>query len=217
MNKEKTFTTYFFDFDGTICNTSEGIFASMEKVCEHYGLSYGKETFVKMIGPSLKESFSTIFNLPESEIQNAIDVYRAFYSKEGMYMCSVYDGVAETIAELKNRGKKIFVATSKPEVYTKQIIEQKKLSDLFDFIGGADIAERTRTEKIDVINYIFAENNITDKSGILMVGDRKYDILGAKKAGLKSCGILWGFGSQKEFTEAGADYIIEKPGELLSL
>ena len=200
-----------FDFDGTICDTSPGIFASMQKVCDHYSLPYKEDTFVKMIGPSLKESFSTIFHLPESEINNAIKVYRDFYSVEGMFMCEPYDGVPKLLRDLRDAGKKILVATSKPEHFTKKIIERKGLSHLFDFIGGADMEEQKRISKIDVINYVLKENKIEDLRETIMVGDRFYDVDGAHMAGLKAIGILWGFGSEAEFIKCGADYICESP------
>lgn len=213
-----TFEYILFDFDGTICDTSEGIFASMQKVVDYYKLPYGISDFKKMIGPSLKESFTTIFHLPESEVTNAIKVYRDFYGVEGMYMCSPYDGIVELIKELRARGKKIYVATSKPELYTKQIIERKGMTELFDFIGGADLAEQKRIEKIQVINYVLAENGLENKKdSCLMIGDRNYDIKGAHAAGMKACGILWGFGNRQEFEECSADYICEKPADILNL
>lgn len=211
-------TNILFDFDGTICDTSEGIFASMQKVCDYYSLPYTKETFVKMIGPSLKESFTTIFKLPEEEIQNAIKVYRDFYSTQGMFMCGLYPGVEQLLKDLRSCGKKIFVATSKPEVYTKKIIENKGLSKYFDFIGGADTEEKNRTEKIDVIKYVLSENKITgqlDKT--IMIGDRSYDVKGAHLAGLKAIGILWGFGSEAEFTQCHADFICKTPDDVKNL
>lgn len=207
-----------FDFDGTICDTSPGIFASMQKVCDYYKLPYGQDVFRKMIGPSLKESFSTIFHLPEEEIQNAIKVYRDYYGAEGMYMCTPYEGIVELIQELRKLGKKIYVATSKPELFTKKIIERKGMTHLFDFIGGADMAEQQRIEKIQVINYVLAENDLEDKKeACLMIGDRNYDIKGAHAAGFKAVGILWGFGNRPEFEECHADYICEKPMDVLKL
>ncbi|MCQ2589772.1 MAG: HAD hydrolase-like protein [Treponema sp.] len=212
------FENILFDFDGTICDTSEGIFASMQKVVDYYKLPYGVEDFKKMIGPSLKESFTTIFHLPESEVNNAIKVYRDFYGVEGMYMCSPYDGVEDLIKKLRSLGKKIYVATSKPELYTKQIIERKGMTGLFDFIGGADLAEQKRIEKIQVINYVLVENGLeSKKETCLMIGDRNYDIKGAHAAGFKACGILWGFGNRQEFEECNADYICEKPLDVLNL
>lgn len=212
------FENILFDFDGTICDTSIGIYASMQKVCDFYNLPYKEDTFKKMIGPSLKESFTTIFKLPECEVENAIKVYRDFYAKDGMYMCSVYDGVENLIKTLRSMGKKIFVATSKPEIYTRKIIEKKGMTSLFDFIGGADLAEKERIEKHQVIDYVLLENGLKDeKKSCLMVGDRNYDIKGAHVCGLKACGILWGFGNSKEFIECNADFICKTPKDLLDL
>ena len=213
-----SFTHIFFDFDGTICDTAPGICASMQHVCDHYSLPYGKDTFLKMIGPSLEESFTTFFKLPQSEIRNAIKVYRDYYSTKGMFECTPYDGIIKTIEALRSNGIKTYVATSKPELYTKQIAEKKNLSYLFDFIAGADMEEKDRINKIDVINYLIKVNNLENfKNTTLMVGDRNYDIIGGHKAGLKTCGVLWGFGNEKEFKEADADFIIKTPSELLNL
>lgn len=209
------FSNLLFDFDGTICDTAPGIFASMQHVCDYYKLSYTKDDFVKMIGPSLKESFTTIFHLPENEIDNAIYVYREYYSTKGMFECEPYPGIVELIKALRSHGKKILVATSKPEVYTKQILEKKNLSGLFDFVGGADLEEKSRTEKPDVIRYVLKANGLEEKKeSCLMIGDRKYDIIGAHTVGLKALGILWGFGNRKEFSECNADFIFETPEEV---
>lgn len=209
------FEYFLFDFDGTIFDTSEGIFNSLDKVCVHYNLENTRDDFSRMIGPPLSESFATVFHLPESEIQDAIKVYRDYYSKEGMFQCSLYPGVTEMIQRLKSKGRKVFIATSKPEIYTKQILERKGLLQFFDFVGGADFEEKVRCEKVDVINYVLSVNRLSgQKEKCLMLGDRNYDINGAHKAGLKAAGVLWGFGGRKELEEAGADFIFETPEEI---
>ena len=212
------FTNILFDFDGTICDTSAGIFASMEKVCDYYGLPFGHDTFVKMIGPSLEEGFAKFFRLPPSEIQNAVNIYREYYSAEGMFIYEPYSGIKELILALRASGKRVFVATSKPEAYTKRIMERKGIADLFDFVGGSDIEEKTRFNKVDVINYVLAENSLSDKrDSVLMIGDRFYDIDGAHSAGLKAIGVLWGFGDRTELEQSGADYICETVEEVKKL
>ena len=119
--------------------------------------------------------------------------------------------------KLKENGKKLYVATSKPEVFMFRILEHFNLAQYFDFAGGADMAE-ARSEKHKVIEYVIKHENLQaeQKSGkILMIGDRKHDILGARKNGLKCCAVLWGYGSQKEFEEFEADFIISKPADLV--
>lgn len=207
-----------FDFDGTLFDTAPGIYQSMQHVCNYYKLPYGETEFKKMIGPSLKESFTTIFHLPESEVPKAIDVYREYYSVKGMFECNPYPGVFELIEKLRNINKKILVATSKPEVYTKEILKRKGKLDLFDFVAGADLGEQKRYEKIHVLEYLLDENNLHDKkSNCLMIGDRKYDVNGAHMAGIKCAGILWGFGNRQEFEECSADYILETPDDVWKL
>lgn len=100
------FDHIFFDFDGTIMDTSPGIYDSFDRVIAHYKLDYPRSEYDRMIGPPLRESFGNILNLPESEIRNAIKVYRDYYSTEGMYNARLYDGVVELIENLRKSGKK---------------------------------------------------------------------------------------------------------------
>lgn len=205
-----------FDFDGTLMDTSEGVFHSFDHVVEHYKLGIDKAVYSTMIGPPLKDSFANTFKLPQSEIHNAINVYREYYEKDGMFEARVYDGVVELIEKLRKAGKKIFVATSKPQLYAKQILERKNMLHLFDFVGGADLEEQKRVNKVDVINFVFENNRIDEekKQKCLMIGDRHFDVNGAHQMGFKAAGILWGFGSRKEFEDCGADYILETPNDV---
>ncbi len=208
------FDYILFDFDGTLMDTSEGVYKSFDNVVAHYKLNISKDVYSTMIGPPLIESFSKTLKIPESEIQNAMAVYREYYSKQGMFEASVYDGVVELIKKLKASEKKVFVATSKPEIYAKQILEKKGILDLFDFVGGSDLEEKVRVEKVDIVKYVLKENKIKNKEKCILIGDRKFDIAGAHAAGIKCAGILWGFGSRKEFEEYSADFILETPNDV---
>ena len=141
------FDNILFDFDGTIMDTSPGIYDSFDRVIAHYRLDFPRSQYSRMIGPPLNESFSKILKLPEDEIRNAIKIYRDYYSVEGMYNAEVYPGIVPLMENLRKAGKKIFTATSKPEVFTRKIIEQKNMTHLFDFIGGSDAEEKGRTDK----------------------------------------------------------------------
>lgn len=209
------FDHIFFDFDGTIMDTSPGIYDSFDRVIAHYKLDYPRSEYDRMIGPPLRESFGNILNLPESEIKNAIKVYRDYYSTEGMYNARLYDGVVELIENLRKSGKKIYTATSKPELFTRRILEKYELDHLFDFIGGSDLEERGRVEKKDVVEYVVNTRRLSDnKEKCILIGDRKYDVVGAHEAGIKCAGILWGFGSREEFESCGADFILETPSDV---
>ncbi|MCQ2241356.1 HAD hydrolase-like protein [Treponema sp.] len=209
------FENILFDFDGTIMDTSPGVYDSFDKVVEHYKLDYPRSEYHRMIGPPIRESFRDFLKIPESEIENAIKVYRDYYSVEGMYNGDIYRGIIPLMERLRKAGKKIFTATSKPEVFTKQIIERKGMLDLFDFIGGSDISEKGRTSKEDVVKYVLETQGLSENiSNCILIGDRYFDVVGAHAVGMKCAGILWGFGSRKEFEEAGADWILETPEEV---
>ncbi len=206
------FDYILFDFDGTLMDTSKGVFNSFDKVVAHYGLNIDRAIYSTMIGPPLKESFSKTLGLPEAEIQNAMQIYRSYYAQDGMFEAEIYSGVVELIENLRAAGKKIFVATSKPEIYARQILERKEILGLFDFVGGSDLEEKSRVEKCDVVKYVLQSNGISaQKEKCLLIGDRHYDVDGAHSAGIKCAGILWGFGTRKEFEECGADFIFESP------
>jgi phosphoglycolate phosphatase len=204
------------DFDGTIADSSIGVYKSVDKVVDYYNLDIQKGNYPGLIGPPLRESFSKILGLPPEEIKNAIKVYREYYSEKGMYECRVYDGIENLVKDLKSLGMKVYVATSKPEFYARKILEKLNIADLFDYIAGGDIEESTRIEKVDVLKYLIEEEKLNVEE-CLMVGDRIYDVEGAHEVNIKCCGILWGFGNEKEFLDCGADYICKTPEDVKQL
>lgn len=129
-----------------------------------------------------------------------------------------FAGVEEMLKSLKDAGLELYVATSKPEVTAKRVLEYFHLTNYFKFIGGASLDEK-RVNKDDVIRYVLEENGIgeEEKKSVIMVGDRKHDVEGAKKTGLSVVGVLYGYGSREELQDAGADYLCETPGEVAEL
>lgn len=210
------FENILFDFDGTLFDTSQGVMKSFEKVAIHYKLKVSEADYRRMMGPPLEESFLNILHLPKTEIQNAIMVYRRYYTEKGIFELEMYPGVHELLEKLKQDGKKLFVATSKPEIFARKILAKLQMMPLFNFVGGADEAENSRVKKADVIRYVIQRNDLQSEH-CLMVGDRSYDILGAKEAGVFSCAVLWGFGEKAEFVASGANYIVSTPPELKAL
>ncbi len=198
---------YLFDLDGTLTDNTEGILNSLEYALRRFSIEVEDRSSLKScIGPPLMETFMERFGLPHSDAVRAVAYYREYYADDGIFQNRVYDGIASVLEELKRRGKRIILATSKPDAFAVRILEHFGLLGFFDFISAATMDE-TRTNKDDIIEYAIENCHITDRTKAVMVGDRKHDILGAKKCGLDSVGVLYGFGSEEELTAAGAVYV----------
>ena len=206
-----------FDLDGTLTNSELGITTCVQHSLRKFGIEVEDRTVLRpFIGPPLGESFQVYYGLSKEESEQAIKYYRERFSVKGLYENEVYEGVEKMLQSLKDSGKKLIVATSKPEKFTMIILEHFDLLKFFDFVAGATM-DGSRGEKADVIRYALEKYGIEDKSEVIMIGDRKFDILGAKENGLKSIGVLYGFGDREELTEAGADYIVEKAEDIIGL
>ena len=206
-----------FDLDGTLTNSELGITKSVQHALKKFGIEVEDRTVLRpFIGPPLGESFQVYYGMSKEESELAITYYRERFSVKGLYENEVYEGVEKMLQDLKESGKKLILATSKPEKFTMLILEHFDLLKYFDFVAGATM-DGSRGEKADVIRYALEISGIKDKSEAIMVGDRKFDILGAKENGLTSIGVLYGFGDREELTEAGADYIVEKAEDIVKV
>lgn len=203
------FDTLLFDLDGTLTDSTEGIVRCLEYALERMGFDIPEDTN-KFLGPPLYRSFAEFCGMNEEQVNEAVRIFRERYSTMGLFENRVYEGVPEMLKRLRDGGKRIMVATSKPEVYAVRIFDRFGLSQFFEIVGGANI-NGTRNNKDEVIEYVLEKAGISDRSSVLMIGDRRQDVIGAHKTGLKCMGILWGFGSIEELTEAGADFIAETP------
>ena len=203
------FTHIFFDLDGTLTDPAQGITNSFIHALKFFGHNIPSyEELCKLIGPPLPYSFEKTLGFPHDITMDAVAKYREYFSTKGLFENKVYDGIPELLGKLKEQGKHLVVATSKPEEYSIKIIEHFNLSKYFDFVCGSNMDE-SRSKKEEVIAYALERCGLSesDKARVLMIGDRFHDIEGAKKNGLKSCGVLFGYGSRSELEEAGADYI----------
>lgn len=198
-----------FDLDGTLTDSGPGITNSVAYALKKYGIEVADRTeLYKFIGPPLRESFEKYYGFSAEEAGKAVTYYREYYTDKGMLENAVYDGIEELLKEIRKSGKMAVVATSKPELFAKKILEHFGLAKYFQYIVGANMDE-TRTKKDEVISYILQNCDIPEHAKILMVGDREHDILGAKKTGIDSLGVLFGFGDYEELEKAGATHIAE--------
>lgn len=204
-----------FDLDGTLTNPELGITNCVMYALEKFGIKENdRKKLHPFIGPPLTYSFQNFYHLSEEDSKQAVAFYRERFSVKGLYENEVYAGVSEMLQNLKEQGKKLIIATSKPEEYTIKILKHFDLYKYFDFVAGATM-DGSRGEKADIIAYALKNCNIEDKTQAVMIGDRKYDILGAKENGLDSIGVLFGFGDLEELTKAGATYIAENVEDIL--
>ena len=204
-----------FDLDGTLTNPEIGITSSVMYALEKFGVKVeDRKELHPFIGPPLSYSFQNYYGLSEADSELAIKYYRERFSVKGLYENEVYEGVEKLLQQLKESGKKLIIATSKPEEFTLKILEHFDLLKYFDYVAGATM-DGSRGEKADVIRYAIEISGIQDRSQAIMIGDRKYDILGAKENGLDSIGVLFGFGDREELSEAGANYIAENVEDIL--
>lgn len=198
-----------FDVDGTLTDPMEGITKSVQYALRTYGIEVEDlNQLCCFIGPPLRDSFMEYYGFDKAKAGEAVERYREYFCDTGIFENEVYPGIEELLRQLKDSGRQLFTASSKPEVFVRRILEHFHLDTCFDFIGGADLEEK-RVKKADVIRYVLEENGIEELDRVLMIGDREHDVQGAKKIGIESMGVLYGYGSREELEKAGADYIID--------
>ena len=199
----------FFDLDGTLTDSAEGIVKSVQYSVVKMGLPAPPLEDLKVfVGPPLMEMYQSFFGFTTEEAAKAVSFYRQRYVPTGMLENAVYDGIVPMLERLLQKGKKLYVATSKPEVYSRRILKHFQLDQYFTFIGGASL-DSSRNEKGKVIRYVMETCQLWAPDTIIMVGDRLHDILGAKECGLRSIGVTYGYGSREELIQYGADFIAE--------
>lgn len=195
------------DLDGTITNPKEGITKSVQYALNAMNIYIDDlDSLTKHIGPPLRDGFIEFYGFNEEEAEATVRKYREYYGDQGIHQNELYNGMEQLLTKLKQAGKYLIVATSKPEELAIRVLESFHLEHYFDDICGATFDDK-RASKDEVIRYALEKNSITNLDRVVMVGDRKFDILGAKAVGIASVGVLYGFGSEEELREAGADRI----------
>jgi phosphoglycolate phosphatase len=214
--RRKQMKYILFDLDGTLTNPVIGITKSIQYALNSKGIHITDlNNLTKYIGPPLRNTFVE-FGFNEEEAEELVTKYREYYRVTGIYENEVYDGIEELLQRLKEDGKKLYTATSKPEHFAKIILEHFQLSHYFEEICGATMDD-SRGTKEEVIRYVLEKNKITDLDEVVMIGDREHDVEGAKKVGVASIGVLFGYGSRGELIEAGADHLAATVEEIYDI
>ncbi len=201
------YTTYLFDLDGTLTDPKEGIVNSVLYALKKVGI---EELHISeldsFIGPPIQQSFVERYNMNEGEVERAVFYFREYLKQRGLLENNIYEGIPILLKQLKDTGNRLFIATSKPTIFAEQVIEHFQLTNYFEDIIGSNL-DGTRIKKEEIIAHILQTNEELNKEEIVMIGDRKHDIIGANQNGIASIGVLYGYGSETELTEVGATHI----------
>ncbi len=205
-----------FDLDGTLTESGPGITRSVAYSLQKFGITEtDQKKLDRFVGPPLIDSYMRYYDLSYDQAKQAVVFYREYYETKGLFENRVYDGVEEMLRTLRDGGVRCVVATSKPKQFAVLILEHFGLEDYFSRVAGASMDE-SRTDKGEVIAYALEKAGIAPGERTIMVGDREHDVLGAKRNGLPTVGVLYGYGSREELTAAGAAFLAETPDQAAS-
>lgn len=208
-----TYRAVLFDLDGTVNDSGPGIITSARYAIEKMGYpELETETLRRFVGPSLVYSFTTYCKMTEEEAWKAVDVYRECYHAGECYNLNIYDGMKELLSDLKKAGIRCAIVTSKPQEMSKQILEHFDMTKYFDAIVGPDPDDPSNRKSV-LIARALKELGLRAED-VIMVGDSRFDIIGAKEAGCDSIGAAYGYGTRAELQENGADYLVDSPDEM---
>lgn len=210
-------TYIFFDLDGTLTDSYPAITTSfLYAVGDYEGREFTEEELSSIIGPPLRDSFMRLLGVDAFEGWELVKKFREYYNAGGLYNCTVYDGIEDLLECLVRAGKKVVVATSKPEDQAIKVLAHFGLDRYFTLIAGDDV-NCTRAIKKDVLTYCMARLGNPNPGDIVMIGDRSYDIIGANELGITSIGVTYGYGGTKELKESNPVYLVKNVVELKEL
>lgn len=208
-----SFENILFDLDGTVINSEVGVTSCVVYALKKFGIDETDRALLrKFLGPPLSDSFMRFYGFDAEKAEKAVEYYRERYVPIGVHENEVYEGIPELLSDLRAAGKKLYIATSKPEHFAKGILAELSLDKYFDGVFGSTLDE-SRNTKDKVLAYAINEIGL-DKSLSVMIGDRFHDVEGAKANGLPCVGVLYGFGDREELLGAGAVAVAETPNEL---
>ena len=205
-----------FDLDGTVTDSGRAIMSSVEYALSHFGITdQPREKLSTFIGPSLFDSFEREYSMSEDDCNKAVSLYRSIYQKERMYDVDIYDGIPELLDSLNKNGQKVLLITSKPLVFSEKILEKIGLAKYFDHMVGPDLSDHS-SDKKRLIEKAVDEYGLK-KAECVMIGDTRYDIIGASDAGVDSIAVTYGYGKIDEMKEAGATYMADSVKDIAEI
>ena len=203
-----------FDLDGTLTNPKEGITKCVQYALRHFQIDEPDlDKLIPFIGPPLRQSFMDFYGFDEAQATLAVAKYRERFSTVGLFENFPYPGIAAMLQQLQQQGKIMAVASSKPTIFVRQILEKFELAPYFQVIEGSNI-DGSRVEKKEVIAEVLRQLGNPPAQQLLMVGDRKFDVIGAREMGLVCVGVRFGFAAPGELEDSGAVYIAENVADL---
>ncbi len=210
----KNYKYILFDLDGTVSDSGKGITNSVKYALSKFEIEENDYEKLKLfVGPPLYASFENYYGFSHEKAVKAVEYYREYYNSGGIFELSLYDGIIDLFASLKKADKKIILATSKPEIYAEKIARHFGFYDYFDSIAGA-LLDGSRIEKSDIITYALKKVGVSDIRDCIMIGDTKFDVIGAAAFGMDSVGVTYGYGSREELETAGATYLADSTAEI---
>lgn len=206
-----------FDLDGTLIEPKEGITKCVAYALNKFGIKVKNlDDLTVFIGPPLIDSFMKYYNMSLDDAKLAVKFYRERFQVNGILECELYKNVEETLKRLKKENKILLIATSKPEDFTNSILKRLDIYKYFDLIVGATL-DGSRGEKSGVIKYALDQINIIDLSEVIMVGDRMFDIFGAKKNNIDSIGVSYGYAIDNELFESNPTFIVNDIADIIDI
>ncbi|MHB8171802.1 MAG: HAD family hydrolase [Thermincolia bacterium] len=203
------YETILFDLDGTLTDPELGITKSVQHSLKYFGIIENNlDNLVKFIGPPLKESFQEYYSFTEEQSITAVEKYREYFSVSGMYENAVYPMIPELLEDLISYNKRLIIATSKPTFFADKILKYFNLDKYFEFISGSNL-DGSRVKKSEVILHAIEECKLELNEKMVMIGDRKHDLIGAREVGIASIGILYGYGSVQELQKEHPTVIVD--------
>lgn len=213
----KNYDIVLFDLDGTLTDPKLGIINSIQYSLKYFGIiETDEDRLTEFIGPPLIESFIKYYYFNEEKARLAVTKYREYFAEKGIFENQVYLYIPELLEELFDSGKKLVLATSKPMIFARKVLDYFQLTRYFQFAAGSNL-DGTRTKKSEVISYALKECEFKPGSNVVMIGDRKYDIIGAKETGIDSIGVLYGYGTRQEMKNEDPTHIADTVGNLRTI